>query len=266
MGSEVLLKVPAWETSALKGFCQHKVKYPVLAICSTLEEYIELSSIYSINILGIELVGDLRRRSVVRAGRHRRHPRRWTPAWVNSETLTTGVPLFGGYDDERAVAESPDAAGRAAPPGSGRHPDRLPLAAPRVPGRAHGVLTDRPPDLLPAFYRLLLLPPADPRGADATGSTRVTRAAREAFLDHLLQQIDGLREQVDAEDSRRPMHRAAPAGPPRRVRQPRTRCGCARPRATRHQALQPGRDWRPSGPTRGCARFVPGTLARRRRP
>ena len=30
--------------------------------------------------------------------------------WVNSETLTTGIPLFAGHDDEKAVAESPSAA------------------------------------------------------------------------------------------------------------------------------------------------------------
>ena len=30
--------------------------------------------------------------------------------WVNSETLTTGIPLFAGHDDEKAVGQSPSAA------------------------------------------------------------------------------------------------------------------------------------------------------------
>ena len=110
MGSQVLLKVPAWETSALNKLRQHKVKYPVLAICSTLEEYIELSLDDSINILGIELLATYDDEVWFEPGVIDGIHDDGRLVWVNSETLTTGVPLFGGYDDERAVAESPDAA------------------------------------------------------------------------------------------------------------------------------------------------------------
>lgn len=111
MAQQCVLKVPAWEFAALGKLQAHKVKYPTLAICSTVEELRALPlHDPSINLVGVELIAldeespwfdpyvleQLRRESLL--------------IWVNSETLTTGVPLFAGFDDERAVEQSPSAA------------------------------------------------------------------------------------------------------------------------------------------------------------
>ena len=103
--------MPAWEFSALGKLKAHKVKYPTLAICSTEEELYALPlHDPSINLVGVELIAldedsawfdpdvvdALRAESLL--------------IWVNSETLTTGVPLFAGFDDEKALAHSPSAA------------------------------------------------------------------------------------------------------------------------------------------------------------
>ncbi|MDO5535124.1 MAG: glycerophosphodiester phosphodiesterase family protein [Propionibacteriaceae bacterium] len=111
MTDQLLLKVPAWEAIALEKLRQHRTKYPVLPICGTPEEFLMLP-IHddAINIVGVELTAfdddspwllpdmldEIRRNDLF--------------TWVNSETLTTGIPLFAGYDDERAVSESPSAA------------------------------------------------------------------------------------------------------------------------------------------------------------
>ena len=111
MPQQCLLKVPAWEDAALQKLRAHRTKFPVLAICSTVEE-LEHLPLHddAVNIVGVELIaldaespwfdpevlGHLRGDGLL--------------TWVNSETMTTGVPLFADYDDERAVAESPSAA------------------------------------------------------------------------------------------------------------------------------------------------------------
>lgn len=111
MPQQVLLKVPAWEEAALERLRQHRTKYPVLAIGSTLEEVESLPlNDEAINLTGVELIAHDEEypwfdRDVL--GRLRCSG---LMTWVNSETLTTGIPLFGGYDDVRAVAESPSAA------------------------------------------------------------------------------------------------------------------------------------------------------------
>lgn len=111
MAGQLLLKVPAWEHAAIDRLRQHRTKYPVLAICATLDEVRGLPIHDSeVNVVGVELIAhdddypwfdhevmdQLRRDHLL--------------TWVNSETLTTGIPLFAGYDDEKAVAESPSAA------------------------------------------------------------------------------------------------------------------------------------------------------------
>lgn len=110
MPQQVLLKVPGWETDALEKLRTHRVKYPALAICSTPAEYDELPRDPDINIVGVELLAAyddeawFQREAIDMIHDDGRL------AWINSETLTTGVPLFGGHDDERAIREGPDAA------------------------------------------------------------------------------------------------------------------------------------------------------------
>ena len=111
MTEQLVLKVPAWEHAAIDRLRQHRTKYPVLAICATLEEVQGLPlHDDELNIVGVELIAHdedypwFQRDVIEELDRHR------LLTWVNSETLTTGIPLFAGYDDERAVAESPSAA------------------------------------------------------------------------------------------------------------------------------------------------------------
>ena len=110
MPQQVLLKVPSWEGAALDKLRLHKVKYPVLAICSTPEEYDQLPKDAGINIVGAELLAAYDDEAWFDPEAIRRVHADGRFTWVNSETLTTGIPLFGGYDDELAVREGPDAA------------------------------------------------------------------------------------------------------------------------------------------------------------
>lgn len=111
MSEQLILKVPAWERVAFDAARTHKTPYPLLAICYTPDDLASLPMADpEVNLVGVELIAhddespwfdpavivDIHRRGLL--------------VWVNSETLTTGVPLFGGYDDERAVLESPSAA------------------------------------------------------------------------------------------------------------------------------------------------------------
>ena len=109
MPEQVLLKVPAWETSAIDKLRQHRVKYPVLAICSTPLEYTSLPTASDVNIVGIELIAAyddeawFQREAIDAIHADGRF------TWINSETLTTGIPLFGTHDDDLAVREGADA-------------------------------------------------------------------------------------------------------------------------------------------------------------
>lgn len=111
MPDQLLLKVPAWEYAALEKLRQHRTKFPVLAIGSTPDELRTLPvEDESINLVGVELIAHDEEspwldRTVIDELR-----RNHLLTWVNSETLTTGIPLFAGFDDERAVAESPSSA------------------------------------------------------------------------------------------------------------------------------------------------------------
>lgn len=111
MHDQLLLKVPAWEHAALNQLRQHKTKYPAMAICSTLEEvqvlplHDEAINLVAVELLAIDDEGPWFEREVLD---HLRRSRLLT--WVNSETLTTGIPLFAGHDDALAVNESPTSA------------------------------------------------------------------------------------------------------------------------------------------------------------
>lgn len=110
MAHQVLLKVPSWETAALEKLAAHRVKYPTLAICSTPLEYASLPAGTDLNIVGVELLAAYDDEAWFRRGAIDEIHEDGRFTWANSETLTTGIPLFGGYDDDLAVREGPDAA------------------------------------------------------------------------------------------------------------------------------------------------------------
>lgn len=111
MASQIMLKVPAWEDQALRRLASHPVKYPALAICGEPEDIDDaLRHDNDLNVVGAELIAHDSRSpwfnsEVIGSVRDRR-----LMTLINSETLTTGVPLFGGHDDELALTEGPDAA------------------------------------------------------------------------------------------------------------------------------------------------------------
>ena len=90
---------------------QHRTPYPVLAICSSLDELDGLPlSDHDLNIVGVELIAHDENNVWFDPDTIAAIHDRDLMVWVNSETLTTGIPLFGGYDDERCVLQSPSAA------------------------------------------------------------------------------------------------------------------------------------------------------------
>lgn len=110
MPTQLILKLPVWEAAALDKLRNHRTKYPLLAICSSLDELHMLPTDEYANLIGVELIAhDVEYpwfdpavlRSLRSSG---------LLTWVNSETMNTGIDLFGGYDDERAIVESPSAA------------------------------------------------------------------------------------------------------------------------------------------------------------
>ena len=111
MTDQILLKVPAWESQAINRLRQHRTKFPVLAICYTLDE-VRALPIHDpeINLVGVEIIAHDEEYPWFSRDVMEQLRRDHLLTWVNSETLTTGIPLFAGYDDEKAVAESPSAA------------------------------------------------------------------------------------------------------------------------------------------------------------
>lgn len=110
MPEQLLLKCPAWEEAALQRLRQCRVKFPFMPICANPDDVYRTVGDPDLNTVGVELITTTRQ-----------HP--WfSPSvidefhglgvfcLVNTETLTTGVPLFGGLDDELAISQSPDAA------------------------------------------------------------------------------------------------------------------------------------------------------------
>ena len=109
MPGQVVLKVPAWEGEALARLRAHRTKYAVLPICATLADVYEVVDDPDVNVVGVELIAhhpeDPWFSEVVLDEIHAHE----VLVWVNSETLTTGIPLFGGLDDELALTHGPDA-------------------------------------------------------------------------------------------------------------------------------------------------------------
>ena len=106
----IILKCPAREDAALDQLRRFEVKYPFLPVCDNPTEAALVIGDPDINTIGVELIttspdhpwfsraqlDDLHTQGVF--------------CLVNTLALTTGVPLFGGLDDLRAVTEGPEAA------------------------------------------------------------------------------------------------------------------------------------------------------------
>lgn len=112
MPGQLLVKAPAWEMEALARLQRHPVKYPFVPICATQDEVEEVLALDHLNTVGLELITTAPTGpwfdSEVIADFHNRG----LFVLVNSVTLTTGIPQFGGYEDEMAIFDSPASAWR----------------------------------------------------------------------------------------------------------------------------------------------------------
>jgi glycerophosphoryl diester phosphodiesterase len=110
MPGQLLLKAPAWEEESISRLRHHPTKYPFVPICATPEEVEDVLALTELNTVGLELItttpdGPWFDPHVI-AEYHRRN----LFVLVNTVTLTTGIPQFGGYEDEDAIFDCPAAA------------------------------------------------------------------------------------------------------------------------------------------------------------
>ncbi|MDR1833403.1 MAG: glycerophosphodiester phosphodiesterase family protein [Propionibacteriaceae bacterium] len=110
MPAQLVLKCPAWDESALTQLERHPVKYPFVPICASPEDADRVIDSPDLNTVGLELLTETPlhpwfQRDVIE-GLHERG----VFTMVSTVTLNTGIPLFGGLDDELALLEGLDAA------------------------------------------------------------------------------------------------------------------------------------------------------------
>lgn len=110
MAHQLLLKCPAWEDAALQRLRQFDVKFPFVPICATPDDVYKVVNDPKLNTVGVELITNTRQHPWFSASVVEEFHALGVFVFVNTVTLTTGIPLFGGLDDELAVASSPDEA------------------------------------------------------------------------------------------------------------------------------------------------------------
>ncbi|MCC6497828.1 MAG: glycerophosphodiester phosphodiesterase family protein [Propionibacteriaceae bacterium] len=110
MAHQILMKCPAWEEAALDRLREFNVKFPFVPICATPEDVLRTVNDPDLNTVGVELITNFREHPWFSPAVIESCHEQGVFVFVNTVTLPTGVPLFGGLDDELAISESPDAA------------------------------------------------------------------------------------------------------------------------------------------------------------
>jgi glycerophosphoryl diester phosphodiesterase len=110
MAHQIVMKCPAWETAALDRLREFGVKFPFLPICSSPEDVYRVVNDPDLNTVGVELITNTRQHPWLSAAMIEEIHALGVFVFVNTVTLTTGIPLFGGLDDELAIASSPEEA------------------------------------------------------------------------------------------------------------------------------------------------------------
>lgn len=107
MHDQLLLKCFASDADRVQVLRAHPVKYPFIAICTTVEQAHRHLGDPELNTVGVELIARDGKSPfldpTVIASLHTRN----ALVLVNAEVLSTGVDLFAGHDDERALLQSP---------------------------------------------------------------------------------------------------------------------------------------------------------------
>ena len=110
MAHQILLKCPAWDDAALDRLREFEVKFPFVPICASPEDVERVVNDPELNTVGVELIANFREHPWLSRDMVEACHRQGLFVFVNTVTLNTGIPLFGGLDDELAISECPDVA------------------------------------------------------------------------------------------------------------------------------------------------------------
>ncbi|MCA0296564.1 MAG: glycerophosphodiester phosphodiesterase family protein [Actinobacteria bacterium] len=110
MAHQLVIKCPAWEKAALLRLREFGVKFPFVPICQSPDDVYRVLADPQLNTIGVELITTTDQHPWFSASVVDEFHDRGLFVFVNTVTLTTGIPLFGGHDDELAIASSPEAA------------------------------------------------------------------------------------------------------------------------------------------------------------
>ncbi len=108
MADQLILKCPAWEEDALGRLREFGVKFPFVPICATPEDVYRTIGDPDLNTVGAELITTTPEHPWFNPEVIKEFHKLGVFCFVNAETLTTGIPLFGGMDDELAIDQGPD--------------------------------------------------------------------------------------------------------------------------------------------------------------
>lgn len=106
-GHQFVMKCPAWDQPALDRLREFPVKFPFVPICADWPDVERAVNDPQLNTVGVELITSVRHHDWFSPAVIERIHRLGVFVLVNAETLTTGVPLFAGLDDELAIQEAP---------------------------------------------------------------------------------------------------------------------------------------------------------------
>jgi len=110
MTDQLMLKCPAWDDMAIGRLREFGVKFPFVPICASPDDVYRTVGDPQLNTIGVELITTTQHHPWFCAEVIEEFHRLGVFCFVNTETLTTGVPLFGGLDDELAITEGPEVA------------------------------------------------------------------------------------------------------------------------------------------------------------
>jgi glycerophosphoryl diester phosphodiesterase len=107
MIEQITLKCPAWDLSAVGLLSKYPVKYPFVPICSSMDDVDRVIGMPGLNTIGVELLTEIPIHPWLQRETIDTLHERGVFTLASTVTLPTGVPLFGGYDDEKAVLGDP---------------------------------------------------------------------------------------------------------------------------------------------------------------
>jgi glycerophosphoryl diester phosphodiesterase len=110
MAHQLLMKCPAWDDAALARLREFRVKFPFVPICASPEDVERVVNDPKLNTVGVELIANFREHPWFSRETVAEFQRQGVFVFVNTVTLNTGIPLFGGLDDELAISECPEKA------------------------------------------------------------------------------------------------------------------------------------------------------------